>query len=123
MGGAPPVCAILEHMTLHGAVASDRKQGRPLVDRHAGVVSLDKLHAAQPSPIELHDVRDAGDALADQPGEDAPLTLGPLSHVAFACVSAALGAAPPLSATDHCTACLAAFPRHPLTPTLPPPLT
>src|SRR5213082_997545 len=93
----PPVCAVLEHVPAHIAVAHDRKERGPLVHGHAGVVSLHDAHAADAPSIELDDVGDAGDAVADQSSEDPPLALGPLSEITFARIEEALGIASSLA--------------------------
>src|SRR5205085_11032725 len=96
---------ILEHVPVHTSVAHDWKECGPLVDRHAGIVGLDDAHATDASAIELDDVGHAGDAVADQPGEDPPLAFSPLSEVAFARIEEALGVAPSLPGRDR-------FPEH-----------
>ena len=64
------------------AVALDRQQRRPLVDRDAGVVGLHELRAGRRAAVELHDVGHRTDAVADQAREDAPFALGPVAEVA-----------------------------------------
>src|SRR6266508_1174902 len=108
----PPVRTILEHVTVHAAVASHGQQRGPLVDGNARIVGLYKLRAAEPSSIELHDVRDAGDTVADQPGEDPPLALGPLPEVALARVQEALGVTAPLAGRDRFAEHLDVLARH-----------
>ena len=91
MGKRPPVRAILEDVSAHGAVARNRQQRRPLIDGDAGVVGLDEPHAAHRAAVELHDVGHAADPVSDQPREDAPFALGPLAEVGVARREEALG--------------------------------
>jgi hypothetical protein len=91
------VRAILEHVPAHVAVARDRQERAPLIDRDAGVVGLHEPHAAERAAVELHDVRDAANAVADEPREDPPFALGPRTEVAVAGGEEALGVAAPLA--------------------------
>src|SRR4029453_382214 len=66
------------------SVALDRQDRRPLVDGGARIVGLHELRPALRAPVELHDFRHAVDAVSDEPRENAPLALGPLTEVAVA---------------------------------------
>src|SRR6202795_4822640 len=84
MGKSPPVRAILEDVSAHGAVTRNRQQRRPLIDGDAGVVGLDEPCAAQRPAVELLDIGHAADPVSDQTREDAPFALGPLTEVGVA---------------------------------------
>src|SRR5205823_13899638 len=74
---------------------------RPLIDGNAGVVGLDEPCATHRPTIELHDIGDAADPVSDQPREDAPFALGPLTEVGVARREEALGITAALTWSDR----------------------
>ena len=97
----PPMRAIFEDVAIHAAVAPDGKDRRPLIDGRSGVVRLHDLRSAERSPVELHDLGNASDAMPDEAREDPPFALGPVSEIAFLRAQEALGVATALSGTDR----------------------
>ena len=68
-----------------------------MVDGDARVVGLDQGGTVGRAAIELHDIRDRLDAVADEARQDAPLAFGPLAEVSGRRREESLGVAPPFA--------------------------
>jgi len=90
MREGPPVRAVLEHVAVDAVVARDRQQRRPLIDGYTRVIGLHELRPIDAASIDLHDIGNASDTVADQPREDPPFALGPVSEISVGSVEKAL---------------------------------